>query len=175
MAQQIENNGDDALITTLEITGIGKLAQAFKQVGYEAQVPFYGAQAYGPQLPQIAGADADGTPIALTHDIVEDGSAAMQTFAQWYQAEQPGQPLDFFAVMGWAAAELCVDGIAAAGPAPTRDSVIAALNGVADFTADDFLAPRNPAAKVGATRSSSPPSRAARGSASTPTPGSPHR
>ena len=46
----------------------------------------------------------------------------MQTFAQFYQASSSGQPLDFFAIMGWTAAKLCVDAIAAAGPAPTRDA-----------------------------------------------------
>jgi ABC-type branched-subunit amino acid transport system substrate-binding protein len=152
VANQMKSNGDDALITVLEVNGIGKLAQAIKQVGWDVKVPFYGAQAYGPQLPQIAGANADGALIALTHDIVEGGSAAMQTFAQFYQASSSGQPLDFFAVMGWTAAKLCVDAIAAAGAAPTRDAAIAALNGVTDFTADNILAPRSPAAKQGATQ-----------------------
>lgn len=152
VANQMKSNGDDALITVLEVNGIGKLAQAIKQVGWDVKVPFYGAQAYGPQLPQIAGANADGALIALTHEIVEGGSAAMQTFAQFYQASSSGQPLDFFAVMGWTAAKLCVDAIAAAGPAPTRDAVIAALNGVTDYTADGILAPRSPAAKQGATQ-----------------------
>jgi ABC-type branched-subunit amino acid transport system substrate-binding protein len=151
VANQMKSNGDDALITVLEVNGIGKLAQAIKQVGWNVKVPFYGAQAYGPQLPQIAGANADGALLALTHEIVEGGSAAMQTFAQFYQASSSGQPLDFFAVMGWSAAKLCVDAIAAAGPAPTRDSVIAALNGITDWTADNILAPRSPAAKKGAT------------------------
>lgn len=152
VANQMKSNGDDALITVLEVNGIGKLAQAIKQVGWEVKVPFYGAQAYGPQLPQIAGANADGALIGLTHDIVEGGSQAMQTFAQFYQASSSGQPLDFFAVMGWTAAKLCVDAIAAAGPAPTRDAVIAALNGVTDYTAENILAPRSPAAKQGATQ-----------------------
>jgi ABC-type branched-subunit amino acid transport system substrate-binding protein len=152
VANQMKSNGDDALITVLEVNGIGKLAQAIKQVGWDVKVPFYGAQAYGPQLPQIAGANADGALIALTHDIVEGGSAAMQTFAQFYQASSSGQPLDFFAVMGWTAAKLCVDAIAAAGPAPTRDAVISALNGVTDYVADNILAPRSPAAKKGATQ-----------------------
>jgi ABC-type branched-subunit amino acid transport system substrate-binding protein len=152
VANQMKSNGDDALITVLEVNGIGKLAQAIKQVGWDVKVPFYGAQAYGPQLPQIAGANADGALIALTHDIVEGGSAAMQTFAQFYQASSSGQPLDFFAVMGWTAAKLCVDAIAAAGPAPTRDAVISALNAVTDYVADNILAPRSPAAKKGATQ-----------------------
>jgi ABC-type branched-subunit amino acid transport system substrate-binding protein len=147
VASQMKNAGDDSFITVLEVNGISKLAQAIKQVGWQPKAPFYGAQAYGPQLPQLAGDAANGAVIALTHDIVEGGGPAMQTMAQVYQASSSGQPLDFFAIMGWTAAKLCVDAIAAAGPAPTRDAVIAALNGVHDFTADNVLAARDPAGK----------------------------
>src|SRR5881227_383344 len=73
----------------------------------------------------------------------------MQTMAQFYQASSSGQPLDFFAVMGWTAAKLCVDAIATAAPAPTRDAVINALNGVHDFAADWIRAPRDPGGKKG--------------------------
>jgi ABC-type branched-subunit amino acid transport system substrate-binding protein len=145
VASQMKNAGDDAFITVLEINGISKLAQAIKQVGWQPKAPYYGAQAYGPQLPQLAGDAANGALIGLTHDIVEGGGQAMQTMAQFYQASSSGQPLDFFAIMGWSAAKMCVDAIAAAGPAPTRDAVIGQLNGLHDFEADGLLAPRDPA------------------------------
>lgn len=145
VASQMKNAGDDAFITVLEINGISKLAQAIKQVGWQPKAPYYGAQAYGPQLPQLAGDAANGALIGLTHDIVEGGGQAIQTMAQFYQASSSGQPLDFFAIMGWSAAKMCVDAIAAAGPAPTRDAVIGQLNGLHDFEADGLLAPRDPA------------------------------
>src|SRR4051812_42331870 len=147
VASQMKNAGDDSFITVLEVNGISKLAQAIQQVGWQPKAPYYGAQAYGPQLPQLAGPAADGALIGLTHDIVEGGGPAMQSMAQFYQASSSGQPLDFFAIMGWGAAKLCVDAIAAAGPAPTRDAAIAALNTQTNFTADDLLAPRDPAGK----------------------------
>ncbi|HEY4609470.1 MAG TPA: ABC transporter substrate-binding protein, partial [Ilumatobacteraceae bacterium] len=152
VASQMKNAGDDSFITLLEVNGISKLAQAIKQVGWQPKAPYYGAQAYGPQLPQLAGDSADGAIIGLTHDIVESGSPGMQTMAQVYQASSSGQALDFFAIMGWAAAKMCVDAIAAAGPAPTRDAVIAALNGTHDFTADNVLASRDPGGKHGPTQ-----------------------
>jgi ABC-type branched-subunit amino acid transport system substrate-binding protein len=153
VATQMKNAGDDSFITVLEINGISKLAQAIKQIGWTTlKAPYYGAQAYGPQLPQLAGDAANGALIGLTHDIVEGGSADMATFAQFYQASSSGQPLDFFAIMGWTAAKLCVDGIAAAGPAPTRDSVIAALNTITSYTAGTILAPRDPAGKHSPTQ-----------------------
>ncbi|MEY2452595.1 MAG: hypothetical protein QOD92_2169, partial [Acidimicrobiaceae bacterium] len=152
VATQMKNAGDDSFITVLEVNGISKLAQAIKQVGWVPKAPYYGAQAYGPQLPQLAGDAANGALIGLTHDIVEGGSADMATFAQFYQASSSGQPLDFFAIMGWTAAKLCVDAIAAAGPAPTRDSVIAALNTITSYTAGTILAPRDPAGKHSPTQ-----------------------
>jgi ABC-type branched-subunit amino acid transport system substrate-binding protein len=150
VASQMKNDGDDAFITNLEINGIAKFAQAIKQVGWTPKVPFYGAQAYGPQLVQLAGSAAEGTLLGLSHDIVEGGSQAMQTFHDFYEASSSGQPLDFFALIGWTAARLCVDQIAAAGPAPTRDSVIAGLNGLHDFTADGILGDTDPAARKSA-------------------------
>ena len=149
VATQMKNAGDDSFITALEVNGISKLAQAVKQVGWTPKASYYGAQAYGPQVPQLAGDAANGAVIGLTHDIVEGGGADMQTFAQFYRASSSGQPLDFFAIMGWTAARLCVDAIAAAGPAPTRDGVISALNATTEYTAGTILAPCNPAGKKG--------------------------
>src|SRR5581483_5139084 len=94
---------------------------------------------------QLAGDAANGALIGLTHDIVEGGGQAMQTMAQFYQASSAGQPLDFFAIMGWSAAKMCIDAIAAAGPAPTRDAVIGQLDNLHDFQADGLLASRDPA------------------------------
>jgi len=152
VASQMKSNGDDGFITVLEINGIAKLAQAIKQVGWQPKAPFFGAQAYGPQLVQLAGPAADGALIGLTHQIVEGGDAAMQNFANFYKQSSSGQPLDFFAVMGWSAAKMCVDAIAAAGGAPTRDAVIAALNQDTNFTADGILAPRDPAGRHSPTQ-----------------------
>ncbi len=147
VATQMKNAGDDSFITVLEVNGIAKLAQAIKQVGWTPKASYYGAQAYGPQVPQLAGDAANGALIGLTHDMVEGGGADMQNFAQFYKASSSGQPLDFFAIMGWTAAKLCVDAIAAAGPAPSRDSVIAELQKVTSYTAGTILAPRDPAGK----------------------------
>ncbi|HEY2813040.1 MAG TPA: ABC transporter substrate-binding protein [Acidimicrobiales bacterium] len=151
VASQMKNNGDDAFITALEINGIAKFAQAIRQVGWTPKAPFYGSQAYSPLLTQLAGPAADGTVLGLAHDIVEGGGPAMENFAQIYKASSSGQPLDFFAIMGWTSAKLCLDAIAAAGAAPTRDAVIGALNQVTNFTADGIIGGSNPAQRKGPT------------------------
>ena len=45
----------DLVITIAEINAIANLAQAFEDVDYFPKVPFYGAQAYGQKLIQLAG------------------------------------------------------------------------------------------------------------------------
>jgi ABC-type branched-subunit amino acid transport system substrate-binding protein len=149
VAQQIENKGTQLVITALEVSGMSRLAQAFQQVGYRPQVPFYGAQAYGPQFLELAGPAAEGTIIAVTHNLFEDAGSvpSIATFLEWYRNTAPGSDPDFFSVMSWAAADLLVRAIREAGGAPTRDAVLAALAGQTSFTADGMLAPRNPPAK----------------------------
>nr|MBA2281109.1 ABC transporter substrate-binding protein [Acidimicrobiia bacterium] len=150
VAQQIANAGTQLVLTALEVSGMARLAQAFQQVGYTPQVPFYGAQAYGQQFIELAGAAAEGTTIAVTFSIFEDAPnvPAMQQFVEWYGRVAPGNNPDFFAIMSWASADMIVDAVRAAGPAPTRDAMIAYLQTLTEYTGDGFLAPRNPAGKV---------------------------
>jgi ABC-type branched-subunit amino acid transport system substrate-binding protein len=149
VASKIKTDAADGVITTLEVNGMAKLAQAFKQIGYTPKVPFYGAQAYGQQFLSLAGDAAEGTVLVLTYAIFEDAGSnpAVQSFVDWYQRSNPGSKPDFFSVMSWAAADMMVQAIQAAGPAPTRDKVLAALGTLTAFDAHGFMAPRNPAGK----------------------------
>jgi len=145
---QMQSQGADALITTLEVNGMAKLARAIKanpDFSKQLKVPFYGAQAYGTQFLRLAGDAAEGTTIGITYDIVEGGVPATQTFAQWYARSNPGLDLDFFSVMGWTAAELCVEGLKAAGGGPTRAKVTQALSGIHNWSANGMETPRDPA------------------------------
>jgi ABC-type branched-subunit amino acid transport system substrate-binding protein len=144
VAQQIENKGSQLVVTTLEVTGMARLAQAFQQIGYQPQVPFYGAQAYGNLFLEMAGAAADGTTLAVTHALFDDQVPAMQQFLEWYGRTAPGSDPDFFAIMSWAAADMFVRALRAAGGAPTRDAVLAGLQAQTEYTGDGFMAPRNP-------------------------------
>ena len=150
VAQEIENVGAELVITALEITGISRLAQAFEQVGYLPEVPYYGAQTYGSRFIELAGTAAEGTILGITHPIIEEAGSTPQvaTFVEWYERVNPGEDIDFFAFQGWVAADMFADAILAAGPSPTRDSVLQVLSGFTSFDADGLVAPFNPAGKV---------------------------
>jgi ABC-type branched-subunit amino acid transport system substrate-binding protein len=150
VATQMKNAGVELVITALETTGMARLAQAFRQQNYRPKVPFYGAQAYGRKFLQQAGDAADGTIIGVAFAIAEDGprNPAAATMAQWYARANPGAELDFFSVMGWAATELFVRALAAAGPTPTRAAVLDVLRTYRDVDAGGVLAPHtDPAGK----------------------------
>ncbi|HET7722976.1 MAG TPA: ABC transporter substrate-binding protein, partial [Acidimicrobiales bacterium] len=114
VAQQIENSGAQGVITALEITGMTRLAQAFAQIDFHPAVPFYGAQAYGRPFLEQAGAAAEGTTLGLAFAIFEDAPAvpAVADFLDWYGRTAPGSAPDFFAVMGWTAADMMVQALA---------------------------------------------------------------
>ena len=153
VAQEIENAGSQLLITALEITGISRLAQAFEQVGYLPEVPYYGAQTYGDRFLELAGSAAEGAVLAITHPIVEEAGSnpAVATFEEWYRRVNPGAELDFFAFQGWVAAAMFTDAILAAGPSPTRDSVLEQLRTFTAYDAHGLVATINPAEKLGSS------------------------
>jgi ABC-type branched-subunit amino acid transport system substrate-binding protein len=150
VATQLKNAGAELVITALETTGMARLAQACSQQNYHPKVPFWGAQAYGQKFLQQAGSSANGTLIGVAYSIPEDAARtpAIATMAQWYARANPGAELDFFAIMGWAATDIFVKALTAAGPQPTRDKVLGVLRGYHDVDADGVLAPHtDPAGK----------------------------
>ena len=139
----------DLVITTLELNGMADLAKAFRAAGWEPKVKYFGAQAYGRQFLSLAGPAAEGTYAGLTLAMAEDRAAnpAVETFVSWYERTNPGADIDFFAMLGWASADLFATALRAAGPAPTRDKVLQQLRAQTRWDGGGFLAPRNPAAK----------------------------
>lgn len=152
VAQAIENAGSQLLITALEITGISRLAQAFQQVGYLPEVPYYGAQTYGNRFLELAGSAGEGAILGITHPIIEEAASNPEValMEEWYRRVNPGAELDFFAFQGWVAAAMFTDAIAQAGPSPTRDSVLGVLRTFTSYDAHGLVAAINPAEKRGA-------------------------
>lgn len=149
VATKMKGDSADAFITALEVNGMARLAQAVQQVGYQPKVAFYGAQAYGQQFIKLAGSAAEGTTIGVAYSILEDAGSnpAAAAFVDWYSRTNPGSDPDFFAIIGWAAADMMVQALAAAGGAPSRDAVIGALRTMTSFDAHGLIAACDPPGK----------------------------
>ena len=150
VAQQLVNEGADGFIGLLDPVGSARLAKAVKQVGWNPLVAHFGAQNYGRPFVELAGDAAEGAVVPLAFDIFEaaDTNPAVARFMEWFARTAPGHTPDFYGAMGWASADMMVEALRAAGPAPTREAVLEHLRGLTSFDAHGFLAPCNPAGKV---------------------------
>ncbi|MGI8663431.1 MAG: ABC transporter substrate-binding protein [Acidimicrobiales bacterium] len=152
-ATKMKNDGADAFITALEVNGMARLAAAVQQVGFQPKAAFYGAQAYGQQFLKLAGPAAEGAIIGVAYSIFEDApnNPAVANFVEWYGRTNPGSDPDFFAIIGWAAADMMVQALTAAGGAPSREAVIGALRTFSSFDAHGLISACDPPGKHPAT------------------------
>jgi ABC-type branched-subunit amino acid transport system substrate-binding protein len=150
VAQRLENEGAEGFIAFLDQVASARLAQAIRQVQWEPKVAHYGAQNYGRPFLEYAGEAAEGALLPVAFSIFEDAATnpTVASFIEWFGRVAPGRHPDFYAAMGWASADMMVQALEAAGPAPTRDAVLRWLQGLHAFDAHGFLAPCDPAGKV---------------------------
>jgi ABC-type branched-subunit amino acid transport system substrate-binding protein len=149
VAQQMVNEGADGFIGLLDPVASARLAKAVKQIGWHPLVAHYGAQNYGQPFIDLAGDAAEGALMPIAFDIFEDtANPAVARFTDWFARTAPGHTPDFYGAMGWASADMMVEALRAAGPAPTRTVVLAQLRKLTSLDAHGFLAPCNPAGKV---------------------------
>ncbi|MGV3759732.1 MAG: ABC transporter substrate-binding protein [Actinomycetota bacterium] len=152
-ANHMKSTGVDFVITVAEVNAMANLARAFESVGYFPKVPFYGAQVYGKKFLQLAGKAAEGTKVGLIFAIPEEASQnpAMAQFTEWYGRTAPGQDIDFFALVGWVAADMFVHALRASGPDPTQAKILAELSKLTSYDAHGAVGNINPAQKKNTT------------------------
>ncbi|MDT7570240.1 MAG: hypothetical protein QOE05_414 [Actinomycetota bacterium] len=111
-----------------------------------------GGIAYDQGFIQRAGAAAEGVyndqQFAMFFNKEEaDVVPAVKDFQTWTNKVAPGEKLDLFAVYGWSEAQLFVQALLKAGPKAKRADVLNELKKIHSFSADDMLAPADPAGK----------------------------
>ncbi len=139
--QAMKDKNVDMVVTCMEFGGGFKIAQALKQAGVE-DVTFYAPEGYKQSTLDKYGDQLNGWIFRLG-------------FSPWQGKNQAKGTKEFLAAMkardiepsehsqaGWINAALLVEGIKAAGPDFTQQSVIDAINtDITDFTADGILPP----------------------------------
>ena len=80
----------------------------------------------------------------------EDASAlpADKTFLHWVQVVSPGFKADLYTLYGWLSGQLFSQALAAAGPDPSRGSLLRQLRKITTFTGGGLVGDVNPADKV---------------------------
>ena len=129
------------------------VVKALNQQNYHPQVVF-GASTYSEQLvPDSGGASAtEGIYMEMVNSLFlgEDTNQlpAAQTFQTWVQKASPGFKPDLYTLFGWVSAQLFTQALQAAGPHPTRGSVLQQLRKITTFSGNYLIASSDPAAKT---------------------------
>jgi ABC-type branched-subunit amino acid transport system substrate-binding protein len=106
---------------------------------------------YDPSFPQAVGTDLTNiyidTGFALFLNKDERRIKGVAQFQDWMARTAPDQPLNQFAVYGWAHAGLFVQALRDAGPHLTRAGLVTALRKIHSFTADGLVISGDPGAQ----------------------------
>jgi ABC-type branched-subunit amino acid transport system substrate-binding protein len=108
--------------------------------------------AYSNQLIPLAGSAAEGMYIAQQYALYLGQDAAVVPAVglldKWVKRVNPSANFEIETLYGWAAGQLFVQALKAAGQNPTRASLVAALSHVTSFDADGLVPEENPAGDI---------------------------
>ena len=127
--------------------------KALNQQNFHPVVVF-GASTYSEALIPASGGAAATNGAYLEQNtslyLGEDAASipAVNLFLHWVQEASPGFKPDLYTMYGWISGQLFVQALKAAGPNPTRGSVLQALRSVKSFNASNLIASANPAGKL---------------------------
>jgi ABC-type branched-subunit amino acid transport system substrate-binding protein len=142
---KMKQQGVQLIMTCLDQRAVSTIEQELQRQGSDAKVLM--PRAVGdPTLLQGSSADLfeGDVSFVLNRPYEDDGpGTAMPDFLKWIaKGDIKGSDLNLdTAIQGWISADMAYQGILAAGPKFDRAKVIAATNGIEDYTADGLLSP----------------------------------
>ncbi|WP_408898731.1 ABC transporter substrate-binding protein [Nocardioides sp. R1-1] len=133
--QQMKDKGIKMVVYTGPYQNTVKLQQAMQQQGFKPEVFMQDPTVYDQRYVQQAGALAEGTFVYSTTDLFENkNNPEMQLYLSWLNQVKPGAVPNFYGLFAWSAMRLFVEQATALGGKLTRDSLVAALRKVNDWT-----------------------------------------
>ncbi|GAB2639140.1 hypothetical protein GCM10027270_29880 [Nocardioides ginkgobilobae] len=143
--QELKDEGVGYVQMTAAVPQFVRLAQAMTQQGYEPDVFMIDPTAYEPALIEQGGEDVEGITIYTNFVPFEEADRSPETklYLDWLQTTKPGATPDFFGVFSWSAARLFVELAAGLGGKLSRETLLEAIRGTDDWTANGLHAPQN--------------------------------
>ncbi len=134
---QMKKQGVDFVAACVDVNGMVTIAREMRKQNFDAT--FYLPDGYYNQIksdPNFTGA------YAITFFAPFDAAKpppGLKDYLSWLQRNH--RPISEISLAGWVSADMLVTGIKAAGKNFTRSSVVAAINGMKDYTANGLLPP----------------------------------
>lgn len=133
--QAVKDNDVDFIATCMDVNGVVNFAKQVRQAGL-TDVGFLAPEGYDPEVLKTLGKDLEGFTFGVQFLPFEAAkeSKEMQRFLAAMKKEgiSPSEQ----ALVGWQNGALLVEGIKRAGKDFTQQSVIDAVNGITDWTAN---------------------------------------
>ncbi len=139
-ADTLSKANPDAVIMIIGGIGAYKFAKQFRQAPSGSAQLYTLSTADSFQFVKIAGLDnARGVVISQAMPYPQDNTlAVVREYQKLMKQYAPDKTLSFFSLEGFMGAKIVVEAIRRAGPNPTREKVLAALNTMKDFDLGDF-------------------------------------
>ena len=122
-----------------------RMAQTMQQQSFEPDVFVVDPTAYHPDYVEGAGSAGDGTVAFINFVPFEEASSSseLQLYLSWLEQTKPGATPDFFGLFSWSAARLFVEQASKLGGKLNRASLVGALKGVDNWTANGLHSPQS--------------------------------
>ncbi len=126
--------GADSVFAPLDPMSYVRLLQAMGRQGW--RVPVFGGGMAVEQVEKGAGPELlEGVVSSESHlaPSVHPNAPGVRLYVETVKRYYPGDPLGAWMEVAWAAARVFVEGLRLAGPDPTREKLVAALNSLTRF------------------------------------------
>ncbi|MGQ0830487.1 MAG: ABC transporter substrate-binding protein [Microthrixaceae bacterium] len=147
---QMQRQGVQTVMWEGQADQIAALWKEMAQQNFHPTLLNPGSTSYSEAFLKVAGAGAEGSRIDVTHALFLDPNNPLpevKLFREWMARVDPNQDVDLFALFAWTSGRLLEKALHDAGPAITRDKVLAKLATVNRFDGNGIIAPTNPAGK----------------------------
>ena len=134
-AIRMQSEEVEGYLIIFDVSGISRFMKSMDQQGFVPPIRYPSPAAYDSDLMKLAGADvAEGSIIGqnLSLYLGQDAAAVPEIglFLQWMKKIDPSQKVDIFSFYGWLSGRLMIEGMKRAGPAVTREKVLAQLQAI---------------------------------------------
>lgn len=139
---EMKAQGVEMVLTAMDQNGVRNLQLEMQRQGLDAIQ--YLSNAYDPEWVEANGETFEGSVVGIQFWPFEEETdipPGMDEYQQWM--EETGGPQNEISMAGWLNAQLFVEGLTAAGPEFTQQSVVDVINQMEAWTADGLKPPTN--------------------------------
>ncbi|WP_460835044.1 ABC transporter substrate-binding protein [Nocardioides hungaricus] len=143
--QQMKDKGIEYVQMIGATAQFVRLAQAMQQQGFKPQVFMLDPTAYNRDFVQSGGDAVEGTTVFVNFTPFEEasGNKELQLYVSWLQQVRPGAEPSFFGLFSWSAARLFVERATALGGRLSRQTLLADVAKVDNWTANGMHSPQH--------------------------------